>query len=465
MQSSFQPQSASAVHATTERWSRPRSGGSAGFGAASAGFGVAAAGFGAGSAGFGVASVVFGVASAGSSARGAVSLAAAPGLGLAHAAASAATPIVASSGRRRFIEWTVSRARAARSPILLPMVVRPSPWLLGAVLLLLPACKEDEGGDDGPSDPSGPSNPGDPPDPPESWMVGDAGEMLRVSSEGDASTYPLDHAGDLAAIACHGTATAWVVGEGAAVLLSRDAGETWDPVDVGLPVTAHLRDVAVAHGQPEGAETLVIVGDDGVVLHSTDGGRRFTALEGPSVDWTAAATDALGELAVVAGEDGSLWRSDAGAPLVQLLAGGGEGLHDVAVSSDGRMIVAVGEAGLLLASHDGGERFEPLPPATALDLHAVQLGSDHTTLVAVGEAGVVVRIDVDGAAATSVQETLGPDDALLDLHLRADGLGQAVGTRGRVLLTTDAGRTWDPVETGRTVDLRGVDDFHHAPHL
>lgn len=342
------------------------------------------------------------------------------------------------------------------------MLARLSPWLLGTALLLLPACKEDDGGDDGPSDPSGPSNP-DPNDPPpDSWMVGDEGEMLRVSTDGDASTYPLDHGGDLDAITCHGTATAWVVGEAATVLLSRDAGETWEPVAVGLPATAHLRDVAVAEGRPEGAETLVIAGDDGVMVRSTDGGERFDSIEGPALDWTAAATDELGLVAIVAGDDGSLWRSNAGEPLVRVLAGAGEALHDVAMSHDGTMIVAVGEAGLVLESHDGGERFEPIPPATALDLHAVLLGSDHTTIVAVGEAGVVVRIAADGV---SVQETLGADDALFDLHLRADGLGQAVGTNGTVLVTTDAGLHWEPIETGRTADLRGVDDFHHAPHL
>jgi photosystem II stability/assembly factor-like uncharacterized protein len=116
----------------------------------------------------------------------------------------------------------------------------------------------------------------------------------------------------------------------------------------------------------------------------------------------------------------------------------------------------------VLESHDAGARFDPLPPVTALDLHAVHLASDHSTVVAVGESGVVVHISAD---ATHVQELLTPDDALLDLHLRADGVGQAVGTRGTVLLTTDAGLSWDLVDTGRSADLHGVDDFHRAPHL
>jgi len=341
------------------------------------------------------------------------------------------------------------------------MVLRHRPWILVAALSLSTACNGDDD-DDGPSDPSGPNDPMDPMDPPSSWLVGEEGEMLRLTPAGEASTYPLDHAGDFAAITCHGAATAWVVGEAGAVLLSRDAGETWTDVALDLPATAHLRAVAAAEGQPEGAEALVVAGDDGVLLRSTDGGASFTAIAGPTVDWTAAATDARGRLVIVSGHDGSLWRSHDGSALALVHPASGEALHDVAMSHDGTTIVAVGEGGRMLRSHDGGERFDPLPSATALDLHAVQLAADHQTIVAAGEAGVVVRLDAEG---THVQETLAPDDALFDLHLRADGLGQAVGTRGAVLLTTDAGRTWEPVDTGRTADLHGVDDFHPSAHL
>jgi photosystem II stability/assembly factor-like uncharacterized protein len=346
------------------------------------------------------------------------------------------------------------------------MTLCARPWLLLTSLLLLPACKDDDG--DGPNDPSGPNDPmdpmdpNDPMDPPTSWMVGEDGEMLRVNIEGEASTYPLDHAGDLDAIACHGAATAWVVGEGGAVLRSRDAGASWVAVELGLSPVVHLRTIAAAEGRPEGAETLVIAGDDGVVLRSIDGGLRFAPIESPAVDWTAAATDALGQLAFVAGQDGSLWRSDGGGALEAVHPADGEALHDVVVSHDGSTIVAVGEGGRVLRSDDGGARFDWLPSGTVLDLHAVHLAADHETIVAVGEAGVVVHLDADGP---DVQEMLAADDALYDLHLRADGLGQAVGTRGAVLLTTDAGRTWDAVDTGRFADLRGVDDFHPSPHL
>jgi photosystem II stability/assembly factor-like uncharacterized protein len=206
----------------------------------------------------------------------------------------------------------------------------------------------------------------------------------------------------------------------------------------------------------------VIAGDDGVLVRSTDGGVRFAPIDGPALDWTAVAVDEHGTVAFATSLDGSLWRSEGGAALEPVLAAAGEALHDVAVSHDGTTIVAVGEGGRVLRSDDGGVGFEPLSSGTTLDLHAVQLGADHETVVAVGEAGVVVRIDGEGH---DVQEVLAAEDALLDVHLRADGLGQAVGTGGAVLLTSDAGLSWARVQTGRSADLRGVDDFHPAAHL
>ncbi len=343
------------------------------------------------------------------------------------------------------------------------MTTRLTLWIACAALLL-PACKAE---DDGPKDPSGPNDPNDPMDPmdpmdpPTAWLVGEDGEMLRLTLDEEVSTYPLDRATDFAAIACNGEATAWVVGDGATLLLTRDAGETWNPIELGLPATTHLRSIAVTEHEPEGAETLWVVGDEGIALRSTDGGHAFTPVGSPAVDWTSVATDAHGEVAFAAGQDGSVWRSDAGAPFVAVHAADAEALYDVAVSADGTLVVAVGEGGRVLRSEDAGDRFTSIGSGTVFDLHAVQLQSD-ATIMAVGEVGVVSRID---AAGPRVQQLLGPDDTLFDLHLRADGFGETVGSGGAVLRTTDAGEHWDPVATGRTADLHGVDDFHPGPHL
>ncbi len=332
------------------------------------------------------------------------------------------------------------------------MTVRIAPWLV-TVALLCPACTNEDdktgtSGDNG-------NNP-----PPSSWLVGEQGEMLALTTDEDVSTYPLRHASDFNAIECKGAATAWVVGDEGTMLVSRDAGEQWTSIETD--VTADLQSIAVAEGLPEGSETLWVAGHEGTVLRSVDGGLAWEPVSGPAVDWSAVATDDVGRLAMFTGLDGSLWRSDGGQALTMTQPATGIALHDVAITHDGDTVVAVGEAGTVLLSHDAGTRFTALAPLTPLDLYALHLGSDGETIVAVGEAGVVLRIDDGGA---HLQQTLDDDAALYDLHLRADGQGQAVGSAGAVLRTSDAGNSWRRVQIGRVADLFGVDDFHPAPHL
>ena len=54
------------------------------------------------------------------------------------------------------------------------------------------------------------------------WAVGENGAMVRLSHGGDVSTYPLDEAGDLRAIACRGTEQAVAVGEGGLLVVTFD---------------------------------------------------------------------------------------------------------------------------------------------------------------------------------------------------------------------------------------------------
>jgi photosystem II stability/assembly factor-like uncharacterized protein len=309
--------------------------------------------------------------------------------------------------------------------------------------LCLAACADDSDKDDEMNDR----------DPPSSWLVGDGGEMLRFTASGDVDTYPLDTDDDFRAIACVGHATAWVVGDAGTVLVSHDAGTTWQRVDAGTDADLY----AVAAG--EGHGPVWAVGRGGVVVESRNG-VSWKQLDAPALDWTGVATDALAESTIASASDGSLWRIEDGA-LVPLRAGG-HALDGVAMSPDGEHVAAVGAQGLVLMSHDGASSWQAVPVPTTRDLHAVRVSSAGDVVVAAGDAGVIVRVDAEGASA---EEHLDPARSLRALHLRADGEGQAVGDAGAVLHSQDAGRSWEHVDVRSSRTLRGVDDFHFAPHL
>jgi photosystem II stability/assembly factor-like uncharacterized protein len=314
-------------------------------------------------------------------------------------------------------------------------------------LCLAAACEEDDDKNDDSS----------PNDPPSSWLVGDEGEMLRLTAEGDVDGYPLEEDEDFRGITCVGEATAWVVGEAGTVLVSHDAGATWDRVDVGLDTDL----VAVAAGEPhDGDAPVYAVGPGGAIVHTHDG-ETWQRLDGPALDWTSIATDAFGDVALLTATDGSIWQIDDNA-VTRVRAGDGRSLAAISVTPNGDHAAAVGADGLVLVSHDEARTWERVDVPTARDLLAVRVETHGDLVVAVGEAGVTVRIEDAGITAN---EHLDADIALRGLHLRADGGGQAVGDAGTILLTDDSARSWTVVEIGSTGTLHGVDDFHYGHHL
>lgn len=312
------------------------------------------------------------------------------------------------------------------------------------------ACTGDDSDPD--PDPNPDPNPG-------AWLVGDAGTMFAVDAYGQASTYPLEHEEDLRAIACLGERTAWVVGSGGAVLRSRDAGQRWDSVVIEGMGAVDWTALAVAEASIEPLEVLWAVGEGGAIVHTVDGGSSWTTVAGASADFTGVATSVDGSDAIAVAEDGSIWVIDAsGATVVHQVD---VPLFSVGWAVHGQIATAVGGQGRMLASDDGGATWIDVALPTTRDLHAVRVSHDGQLSLAVGEAGVVVRVGPDGV---DVSEWTGPDVALHGLHLRHDGLGQAVGDAGTVLSTEDGGRTWTAAKLPTAAALRGVDDFHVGGH-
>ncbi len=329
-----------------------------------------------------------------------------------------------------------------------------------AACLLGPGCDADDD-EDGKDD-------GNPPN--SAWLVGQDGAMFRLGTDGALETYALTSDADFNAIICKGEATAWVVGDQGTVLFTRDGGEHWDPVTTIHDAIPHLpaasidfAAVAAAEADPEGVETVLVVGSDGAALRSDDGGQHWRALAGADgIDFTSVALDETGQLAVLTAADGSIWRTLDGQTLQHVRSQPGTALHAVAASHSGRELVAVGQAGTMLTSADAGQSWTATDSLTTRDLYAVRMAGHGRQIVAVGQAGAVVRIDGSGV---SVEELLDPALALHGLHLRGNGPGQAVGDAGVVLVTEDLGASWTPLAVDTTVPLRGVDDFHVGAHL
>jgi photosystem II stability/assembly factor-like uncharacterized protein len=309
---------------------------------------------------------------------------------------------------------------------------------------------DDDGNDTSPSSSSGSSG--------SAWLVGDEGEMMRMSADGSVSTYPLAEDHDLVAIACVGTTGAWVVGSGGTVLSSADSGASWQHHELGT--SADLAAVAVAEDDDGNAKRIVVAGDG--VLLAREGDGAFAPLGDVVRSFTAVAFDHHGERLLAVADDGSIWRADGEAAPIEVATFTDQPLYGVALDAAGRNGVVVGAAGWVALSSDGGTTWQPQAVPTSRDLFAVRLSLHGDTVIAVGEAGTVLRIDDEGASA---HEWLDPALSLRGVHLHAEGNGHAVGDAGTVLLTADLGMHWEPVDVASDAVLRGVDDFHAGAHL
>ena len=222
------------------------------------------------------------------------------------------------------------------------------------------------------------------------------------------------------------------VGQRGHVLLSDDAGKTWQQADV--PVSADLAAVCFPDEQTGWA-----VGHDGVILKSTDSGKTWVRqLDGRGLG------DVLVPYYTKSGD--TKWLAEAR----RFAAQGAENPFLDVWFDDDRTGFVVGAFGLLLRTGDGGKSWEPLMHAAdnpkSLHLYSVRrIGNE---LFAVGEQGLAMKWDGSRFAAL----TLPYAGTLFGVV----GKGRVVvghGLRGNVVRSADGGATWQSVSTGVSVGL------------
>jgi photosystem II stability/assembly factor-like uncharacterized protein len=233
------------------------------------------------------------------------------------------------------------------------------------------------------------------------------------------------------------------VGSRGHVLFSDDAGKSWQQADV--PVSSDLVGVSFPN-----ATTGWAVGHDGVVLRSTNAGTSWTRqLDG------VRAGDLMVEYYTREAKSFDAKHAKALLDEAQRFAaqGADNPFLDAWFESETTGFV-VGAFGLILRTTDGGANWEPWLHAVdnpkSLHLYAVRgIGSD---VFITGEQGLVLKLD---RAAGRFRALEMPYKGTL---FGVTGTARAVivhGLRGTVLRSADAGRTWQPVETGVPVGLTG----------
>lgn len=227
------------------------------------------------------------------------------------------------------------------------------------------------------------------------------------------------------------------VGPRGHILYSDDHGGHWQQASV--PASADLNAVSFPS-----AEQGWAVGNDGVIVHSQDGGKTWQKqLDGR----------VLGEQVL------AYYRAQAQAApdderLAQLI---GEGERLVTEGADKPLLdvwfadeqngFAVGVFNLLLHTRDGGQHWTPWLERTdnPQALHLTSLASIDGVLYITGEQGLLLKLAADGEHFTRLTT---PYAGTFFGAVGKPGVLMAYGLRGHVVRSTDGGENWQMVETG-----------------
>lgn len=147
----------------------------------------------------------------------------------------------------------------------------------------------------------------------------------------------------------------WAVGDDGVVMHTTNGGRTWLRQPSG--VTADLRALAVARA-PDGRIAGVAVGEAGALIRTVDGSAWQRADVSLSETLRSAAMTDDARLALVAGDGGTLLRSeDRGASWLSVAVGPAN-VTSVTLDGRGSLAIATDEAGATWESRDRAQHFE-----------------------------------------------------------------------------------------------------------
>jgi photosystem II stability/assembly factor-like uncharacterized protein len=247
----------------------------------------------------------------------------------------------------------------------------------------------------------------------------------------------------------------WVVGADGLIMRSLDDGKTFE--EVLIKTTDGLNDVFIRK------ESVWMVGDKGTIIYSTDGGQSFAKrifepqqrassnsqnrfLDLYSIEF------ADKERGFIVGDEGLiLATTDGGRSWYEQKSGVQEQLFHL--SFRGRDGWAVGTKGTILHTSNGGNNWYPQRSGTDKDLNRIFLITEKTGLIS-GDNGTLLRTENGGATWEQVGLKVG--EPLFGISFIDKKTGWVVGYQGRVVRTYDGGRSWVDQASTTEADLFSV---------
>lgn len=309
--------------------------------------------------------------------------------------------------------------------------------------------------------------------------VGYWGTALVSDDRGETWAYrPTPTAYRLFGVSVADEQNAWAVGWGGVVIRSTDGGDTWSRVHISVPdeygevreVDAILLDVSAVS-----ANDVWIVGDFGMLLHTTDGVNfeRFTIREEIFADGYL--PDRLyngvefsdSQNGWIAGEFGTVLRTTDGGQTWKNrseIRGAIEDIYLFDIGVNGSEVAYTGGVGgVTLVTRDDGDTWDSLEVPSTAGLFGSASHGDNAVLV--GDRGEVV-VTSDGGSSWFQPERPKLFNWLKGAAIGDQGLVLLAGEKGLILRSTDGGKTFAKArgaEPGPASGITVPDTGPHAP--
>jgi photosystem II stability/assembly factor-like uncharacterized protein len=268
--------------------------------------------------------------------------------------------------------------------------------------------------------------------------------ILYTENGGDSwASYTTELATSLQSIGIIGLGTMTAVGNAGSILLTTDGGNHW--TTQSSPSTTLLKDIVTTGIVNEG----IITGIQGTILRTTNAGAEWSVVTSPTTASLNSVTFQIGRKGLIVGDFNTILRStDRGNSWTSVHSGGFDSFNDVAFFGQTDTALVVGSGGIVLRSTDAGLHWDSIATGIKADLNAVTIIAPRTA-IAVGRydaaKGSQVFKSTDGGRTWSPRPC-----GLSDFHVLNDvttvdegvELCIAVGTRQRVLRSTDQGESW-----------------------
>lgn len=237
----------------------------------------------------------------------------------------------------------------------------------------------------------------------------------------------------------------WAAGDSGIVIVSTDAGTTWN---IRSPGT----NVSFSSIFSRGSATAYVIGESGSCFYSEDAGMSWAPRPVPTIeDLNAGIGPTSGTTlhALVGGNNGVIFKTtDAGINWTQSNSGTSNNIN--AFGFGAGKIIAVGNNGTILNSTDAGDTWSSNTSPTIDNLFSVSSsGQNASWIIACGSNGTIIK-STDNGDTWFLQSSPTSED-LFSASAFSNSIHFAVGNNGIVLKTIDGGG--NPVNIEDVMDM------------